>query len=259
MGFFTVRRQPGFTLIELLVVVSILALLIGLLLPALAQVRPVAREAECMSQLRQLAVAQYAYQLDYGVFSRLWAGSVSDGEAEHVRMISPLEGYLGLDVSARDTMTGAGSVLHCPSVLQDDLDRLASRGILPYPGEQYSSYGINGAMYFDRWGFGYDVIPGPSTIILLGDQAVEPFERQVTSDGWYVIPGFTRWAGLTGHAPERGYRHRDSGSPMVFADGHASGMLDEELVLDGGHWCWWDPAGDPRQPAEGDERCGCED
>ena len=54
----------GFTLIELLVVISIIAMLIGILLPALGAARTTARSAKCMSNMRQLAIGFEVYATD---------------------------------------------------------------------------------------------------------------------------------------------------------------------------------------------------
>lgn len=125
--------RPGFTLIELLVVISIIAVLIALLLPAVQSAREAARRSQCTNNLKQLGLALANYESSNGCYPmgacRSNGGPNVGGyyieTSMFVRMLPFFEQTtlfnafnqsLMAGVAEQTTVTGAGiSTLWCPS------------------------------------------------------------------------------------------------------------------------------------------------
>ena len=107
------RTRPGraFTLIELLVVIAVIAVLVGLLLPALAAARETGRAAVCLSNLRQAFAACRVYADEHKGFGP--AIGQPYGALPNWALV--VQAYAGRDGATPGDLYSTSSVLVCPS------------------------------------------------------------------------------------------------------------------------------------------------
>src|SRR4051812_48195193 len=138
------KRNQAFTLVELLVVIGIIAVLIGILLPALGKARERAKTISCASNLRQLFQTARLYSTEYKdsfPFGFVWAnenlapfqghdgnGRNVAGKTDQITWFSSLDRYMAKGVTDAFPSNGFSGwydgstkrrfakVFRCPSV-----------------------------------------------------------------------------------------------------------------------------------------------
>jgi prepilin-type processing-associated H-X9-DG protein/prepilin-type N-terminal cleavage/methylation domain-containing protein len=212
----------GLTLVELLVVVSVIAILVGLLMPAVQQARAAARRAACQSNLKQWALAvQYYADVHRGLLPRRGEGQLPttflDRPDDWFNALPGLiENQSYITLVQRNTLPKAGdhSIWICPEARQD----------VSQPNQPtFFAYGMN--MWLSTW-----FEPKQDNIDKVGPRSTMVFMADAPGAYCSVLPAAKPYSPTARH----------NGSVNIsFLDGHVASFSGPDVGCD---------LGDPQRP-----------
>lgn len=222
------KKRKDFTLIELLVVIAVIAILAGMLLPALGSARNKGIGASCLSRLKQIGTADAMYAADFDFYAPIkvamrktngptWFGKgVRSGTFDYTQdgYLTPYIKKAGLDQTAQSQISS--NIFFCPDPwIQDYMSKGGYKADSAPPG----GYGANDKIHGWEEGNGRPLVrPGklkkPSSIVSYGDAAGKSMSNTPLSEAdfkpLHVID-----------ESNTHFRHGKTAN-IAWADGHAS-------------------------------------
>lgn len=249
-------RRPasrGITLVEAVTTSAVLAIVLGLLLPAVQRAREASRQATCRSRMHQLGVAMANYELVHRVLppGQIPAGGPDNGTGVGwtVQLLPTLgeDGvFSDLDFTADMTFTGPGQVnfttasrplpyFVCPS---DGRSQVAGRGSLNYAGNRGAEHSpdADDGVLFDHSRVSFAAVrDGLARTILLVEiipgEPNQPARTPTTWCGWkmaHIAPAGPINDNDSESGPERIRSYHPDGAHALFCDGSVR-LLSEEI------------------------------
>jgi prepilin-type N-terminal cleavage/methylation domain-containing protein len=197
MNIINKNKLVAFTLIELLVVIAVIAILAGLLLPALSVAKSKAQQIKCLNNSRQLGIALEQYKIDYN-------DSIPPRSLTNQWPVA-LKPYYE-----------SQNVLVCP------VDKFTNNLVETNANKANRSFIINGFddYYFELFNGDWDVLEEPvkaSSIPLVSETIV--FGEKLGKSKHFYMDIFE---GQGNDATELDFKKHNGGSTYIFADSHAS-------------------------------------
>jgi prepilin-type N-terminal cleavage/methylation domain-containing protein len=235
----TVRPPPGFTLIELLVVIAIIAILAGMLLPALAKAKEKGQRIACLNNLRQISLFMQLYTDDNNdVFPAHRNGGLTTDNAAY-----SLTNWWGTAIVPY--AAGQSNLFRCPAIKGKRRDNGIAwewafdchqvgygmnaffLGIHPYPS---GSVTISNIRFDSQPWLKRSALVSPTDNLLVGDGQPYGSGQPVWSSSlWWPNACMNRATSSSGAFEGVDVeRHRGTGI-AVFNDGHSAVRKDREI------------------------------
>jgi prepilin-type processing-associated H-X9-DG protein/prepilin-type N-terminal cleavage/methylation domain-containing protein len=211
-------NRRAFTLVELLVVVAIIALLIGIMLPALSRARDVARATVCLANVRNTGLAIQMYANEHGSHYPPSSCGLHGNPAE-TWWINALQPYASTRLLYR-----------CPcDKAETFMDWADPPPIAQWGNYRWASYSTNSRFDFEQFNR-LDAVPHPMDTIY----ACETPESVIGAD--HVHPEL--WFNATAPTNDVAHDRHLGKANYLFADGHVDQLTLEDTWKPGARNLW---------------------